>query len=135
MPTINQLVRFGRSPKVKKTKSPALDSNPFLKGVCTQVKTVTPKKPNSALRKIAKVKLSNGEIVNAYIPGEGHNLQEHSTVLIMGGGPPDLPGVKYTIVRGTLDLQGVKGRRQARSLYGVKKVKGSSSETAKSSRK
>ena len=109
MPTNNQLVRFGRKSKVRKSDSPALKSNPFLKGVCVIVKTVTPKKPNSALRKIARVRLSNGEYVNAYIPGEGHNLQEHSAVLVRGGRVPDLPGVKYHIVRGALDTQGVRG--------------------------
>jgi small subunit ribosomal protein S12 len=116
---MSQLVRFGRKPKVKKSKSPALHSNPFLKGVCIIVKTVTPKKPNAALRKIARVRLSNGESVNAYIPGEGHNLQEHSAVLVRGGRVPDLPGVKYHIVRGALDTQGVVGRKQGRSRYGT----------------
>ncbi len=119
MPTNNQLVRFGRQSKVRKTKSPALESNPFLKGVCVIVKTVTPKKPNSALRKMARVRLSNGQYVNAYIPGEGHNLQEHSTVLVRGGRVPDLPGVKYHIVRGAYDTQGVKNRKQGRSRYGT----------------
>jgi small subunit ribosomal protein S12 len=119
MPTNNQLVRFGRSPKRRKTKAPALDANPFKKGVCVIVKTVTPKKPNSALRKMARVRLSNGQYVNAYIPGEGHNLQEHSAVLIRGGKVPDLPGVNYHIVRGAYDTQGVKGRRQGRSRYGT----------------
>ncbi len=119
MPTINQLVRFGRKSKIKKSKSPALKSNPFLRGVCVIVKTITPKKPNSALRKVARVRLSNGEYVNAYIPGEGHNLQEHSAVLVRGGRVPDLPGVKYHIVRGALDTQGVKGRKQSRSRYGT----------------
>ena len=119
MPTNNQLVRFGRKSKVQKSKSPALKSNPFKKGVCVVVKTVTPKKPNSALRKIARVRLSNKEYVNAYIPGEGHNLQEHSAVLVRGGRVPDLPGVKYHIVRGALDLVGVKGRKQGRSRYGT----------------
>jgi small subunit ribosomal protein S12 len=124
MPTNSQLVRFGRQSKVRKSKSPALKSNPFLKGVCVIVKTVTPKKPNSALRKIARVRLSNGEYVNAYIPGEGHNLQEHSVVLVRGGRVKDLPGVKYHIVRGKLDAQGVKGRKQGRSKYGAKKTAG-----------
>ena len=119
MPTNNQLVRFGRKSKVQKSKSPALKCNPFKKGVCVVVKTVTPKKPNSALRKIARVRLSNKEYVNAYIPGEGHNLQEHSAVLVRGGRVPDLPGVKYHIVRGALDLVGVKGRKQGRSRYGT----------------
>ncbi len=119
MPTINQLVRFGRKPKIRKTKSPALGSNPFLRGVCVLVKTLTPKKPNSAQRKIARVKLSNDQFVNAHIPGEGHNLQEHSSVLVRGGRVPDLPGVKYHIVRGTLDTKGVSGRKQGRSRYGA----------------
>ncbi|NRB10996.1 MAG: 30S ribosomal protein S12 [Rickettsiaceae bacterium] len=119
MPTINQLVRFARKAKIKKTKSPALKGNPFKKGVCLIVKTTTPKKPNSALRKVARVRLTNGETVNAYIPGEGHNLQEHSAVLVRGGRVPDLPGVKYHIVRGVLDTQGVKGRKQGRSRYGA----------------
>jgi len=121
MPTTQQLVRFGRKPKVTKSKSPALEKNPFLRGVCTIVKTVTPKKPNSALRKIARVRLTNGILVNAYIPGEGHNLKEHSIVLVRGGRVPDLPGVRYHIVRGTLDTEGVKDRKQGRSRYGVKK--------------
>jgi small subunit ribosomal protein S12 len=119
MPTNSQLVRFGRKSKVRKSKAPALKGNPFLKGVCVIVKTVTPKKPNSALRKIARVRLTNREYVNAYIGGEGHNLQEHSAVLVRGGRVPDLPGVKYHIVRGALDTQGVKGRKQGRSLYGT----------------
>jgi small subunit ribosomal protein S12 len=123
MPTNNQLIRFGRKSKVRKTKSPALKSNPFLRGVCVIVKTVTPKKPNSALRKMARVKLTNGEYVNAYIPGEGHNLQEHSAVLVRGGRVPDLPGVKYHIVRGALDTHGVKDMKQARSRYGAKRPK------------
>lgn len=118
MTTISQLVRFGRKSKIKKVKSPALRGNPFLKGVCVKVATKTPKKPNSALRKFARVRLSNGEYVNAYIPGEGHNLQEHSVVLVRGGRVPDLPGVKYHVVRGALDTQGVKGRKQGRSKYG-----------------
>ena len=123
MPTINQLVRFGRESRVKKSKSPALKGNPFAKGVCVIVKTVTPKKPNSALRKMARVRLSNGAYVNAYIPGEGHNLQEHSSVLVRGGRVPDLPGVRYHIVRGAYDTHGVKNRKQARSKYGTKKGK------------
>ena len=123
MPTNNQLVRFGRNPKIRKTKSPALVGNPFAKGVCVIVKTVTPKKPNSALRKMARVRLSNGNYVNAYIPGEGHNLQEHSAVLVRGGRVPDLPGVRYHIVRGAYDTQGVKNRKQARSKYGAKRPK------------
>jgi len=119
MPTNNQLVRFGRKSKIRKTKSPALKSCPFKKGVCVIVKTVTPKKPNSALRKMARVRLSNGQYVNAYIPGEGHNLQEHSAVLVRGVRVPDLPGVRYHIVRGAYDTQGVKGRKKARSRYGT----------------
>jgi small subunit ribosomal protein S12 len=123
VPTIQQLVRKGRSPKVVKTKAPALKGNPQQRGVCTRVYTTTPKKPNSALRKVARVKLSNGTEVTAYIPGEGHNLQEHSMVLIRGGRVKDLPGVRYKIVRGALDTQAVKNRKQARSLYGAKKDK------------
>lgn len=123
MPTINQLVRKKRVSKVKKTKSPALQSCPFKKGVCTKVYVTSPKKPNSALRKIARVRLSNGFEVIAYIPGEGHNLQEHSVVLIRGGRVKDLPGVRYHIVRGALDTQGVKKRSQSRSKYGVKRPK------------
>ncbi|MBF8246440.1 MAG: 30S ribosomal protein S12 [Rickettsia sp.] len=119
MPTINQLIRFGRKPKVKKTKAPALEKNPFLRGVCVLVKTLTPKKPNSAQRKVARVRLSNDQFVNAHIPGEGHNLQEHSAVLVRGGRVPDLPGVKYHIVRGALDTKGVVGRKQGRSRYGA----------------
>ena len=121
MPTIQQLVRKGRTPKVVKTKAPALKSNPQQAGVCTRVYTTTPKKPNSAMRKVARVKLRNGSEVTSYIPGEGHNLQEHSIVLVRGGGPKDLGGVRYTIVRGTLDTAGVKNRRQGRSRYGAKK--------------
>ena len=123
MPTIQQLVRKGRSPKVVKTKAPALKGNPQQRGVCTRVYTTTPKKPNSALRKVARVKLSNGTEVTAYIPGEGHNLQEHSMVLIRGGRVKDLPGVRYHVVRGTLDTTGVNGRRQRRSKYGAKRPK------------
>ena len=123
MPTNNQLVRFGRKPKEYKSQSPALHGSPFAKGVCVIVKTVTPKKPNSALRKMARVRLSNGSYVNAYIPGEGHNLQEHSTVLVRGGRVPDLPGVNYHIVRGAYDTQGVKDRKQGRSRYGAKRPK------------
>ena len=123
MPTINQLVRKGRSEKISKTKSPALKSSPQRRGVCTRVYTTTPKKPNSALRKVARVKLSNGIEVTAYIPGEGHNLQEHSMVLVRGGRAKDLPGVRYKIVRGALDTQAVKNRKQARSQYGAKKGK------------
>jgi small subunit ribosomal protein S12 len=123
VPTIQQLVRKGRSPKVSKTKAPALKSNPQQRGVCTRVYTTTPKKPNSALRKVARVKLSNGTEVTAYIPGEGHNLQEHSMVLVRGGRVKDLPGVRYKIVRGALDTQAVKNRKQARSRYGAKMEK------------
>jgi small subunit ribosomal protein S12 len=121
VPTIQQLVRKGRSPKVSKTKAPALKSNPQQAGVCTRVYTTTPKKPNSAMRKVARVKLRNGTEVTAYIPGEGHNLQEHSLVLVRGGRVKDLPGVRYKIVRGALDTQAVKNRKQARSRYGAKK--------------
>lgn len=136
MPTINQLVRKGRSPQKKKSKAPALSFRynaekntmtrssrgaPQRRGVCTQVRTMTPKKPNSALRKIARVRLSNGIEVTAYIPGEGHNLQEHSVVLVEGGRVRDLPGVRYHIVRGALDAAGVEGRKQGRSQYGTKK--------------
>lgn len=135
MPTVNQLVRKGRVPLIKKTKAPALRvsfnaltgstsrtlPSPQKRGVCTQVRTMTPKKPNSALRKIARVRLTNGMEVTAYIPGEGHNLQEHSTVLIRGGRVPDLPGVRYHIIRGTLDSAGVNGRKRGRSKYGAKK--------------
>lgn len=123
MPTINQLVRFGRTRQKDKSKSRAMEGNPQVRGVCTRVFTTTPKKPNSALRKVARVKLSNGTEVTAYIPGEGHNLQEHSMVLVRGGRVPDLPGVKYHIVRGALDTSGVEGRKQGRSLYGAKKQK------------
>ena len=123
MPTIQQLVRKGRSAKASKTKTPALKQSPQRRGVCTRVYTTTPKKPNSALRKVARVKLSNGIEVTAYIPGEGHNLQEHSMVLVRGGRVKDLPGVRYKIVRGALDTQAVKNRQQARSQYGAKKGK------------
>ncbi|HAU30149.1 TPA: 30S ribosomal protein S12 [Candidatus Dependentiae bacterium] len=123
MPTINQLVRFGRMRQKDKSKSRAMEGNPQVRGVCTRVFTTTPKKPNSALRKVARVKLSNGTEVTAYIPGEGHNLQEHSMVLVRGGRVPDLPGVKYHIIRGTLDASGVEGRKQGRSRYGAKKQK------------
>lgn len=138
MPTINQLVRKGRRQTKKKSKSPALQTtmnalrrrrtklpkgSPFKRGVCVKVTTATPKKPNSALRKIARVRLSNGMEVTAYIPGEGHNLQEHSIVLLKGGRVPDLPGVRYRIVRGVYDTQGVDGRNQSRSRYGVKRPK------------
>ena len=123
MPTINQLVRKPRVRDVEKRKSPALEGCPHKRGVCTRVYTTTPKKPNSALRKVAKVRLTNGFEVISYIGGEGHNLQEHSVVLIRGGRVKDLPGVRYHIVRGSLDLQGVKDRKQARSKYGAKKAK------------
>ena len=123
MPTIAQLVRKGRLSITKKSKSAALDSSPQKRGVCTRVYTTTPKKPNSALRKVARVKLTNGFEVTAYIPGEGHNLQEHSVVLLRGGRVKDLPGVRYHIIRGTLDTAGVKDRRQARSKYGAKAPK------------
>ena len=123
MPTIQQLVRKGRQAKTTKTKTPALKSNPFRRGVCTRVYTTTPKKPNSALRKVAKVRLTNGFEIIAYIPGEGHNLQEHSIVLVRGGRVKDLPGVRYHIVRGSLDASGVNGRNQSRSKYGTKKPK------------
>ena len=123
VPTINQLVRKGRTPKRQTSKSAALQGNPQRRGVCTRVYTTTPKKPNSALRKVAKVRLTNGIEVIAYIPGEGHNLQEHSIVLVRGGRVKDLPGVKYHIVRGALDTAGVADRRQSRSKYGAKKPK------------
>ncbi|HNU91923.1 MAG TPA: 30S ribosomal protein S12 [Spirochaetota bacterium] len=123
MPTINQLIRIGRESKKKKSKSPALKSCPQKRGVCTRVMTVTPKKPNSALRKIARVRLTNGIEVTAYIPGIGHNLQEHSAVLVRGGRVKDLPGVRYHIVRGTLDSLGVDSRRKSRSKYGSKRPK------------
>ena len=123
MPTINQLVRKGRTTVKKRNKVPALESSPQKRGVCTRVYTTTPKKPNSALRKVARVKLTNGQEVSAYIPGEGHNLQEHSVVLIRGGRVKDLPGVRYHILRGNLDTQGVANRKQRRSLYGTKKGK------------
>jgi len=136
MPTINQLVNKGRKKKKKKIKSAVLSEifsslhnrrkklhSPFKRGVALNVRTMTPRKPNSALRKVARVRLSNGKEVTAYIPGEGHNLQEHSVVLVKGGKIQDLPGVKYTIVRGTLDTSGVEGRKQGRSLYGTKKPK------------
>src|SRR6201992_368593 len=121
MPTINQLIRKGRSNKLWKTKSPALQSCPQKRGVCTRVYTTTPKKPNSALRKVARVRLTNGYEVTSYIPGVGHNLQEHSVVVIRGGRVKDLPGVRYHIIRGTLDTQGVADRKQARSKYGAKR--------------
>jgi small subunit ribosomal protein S12 len=121
VPTINQLIRLGRKKQKSRSKSPVLQACPQKRGVCLSVKTMTPKKPNSALRKIARVRLSNGKEVTAYIPGEGHNLQEHSIVLIRGGRVRDLPGVRYHIIRGTLDASGVDGRKQSRSKYGVKK--------------
>lgn len=139
MPTINQLVRKGRKPKARKSKAPALQYRynalkqrrslarkgaPQKRGVCTQVKTMTPKKPNSALRKIARVRLANGIEVTAYIPGEGHTLQEHSVVLVRGGRVPDLPGVRYHIIRGAIDSMGVEGRNKQRSKYGTKRPKG-----------
>ena len=123
VPTIQQLVRKGREDKVGKTKTPALKGSPQRRGVCTRVYTTTPKKPNSALRKVARVRLTSGLEVTAYIPGVGHNLQEHSIVLVRGGRVKDLPGVRYKIIRGALDTQGVKNRRQARSRYGAKKEK------------
>jgi len=123
MPTINQLIRLGRKKKKWKSKSPALGGNPLRRGVCTRVYTTTPKKPNSALRKVAKVRLTGGFEVIAYIPGVGHNLQEHSVVLVRGGRVKDLPGVKYHIVRGSLDTTGVENRRQSRSRYGAKRPK------------
>ncbi len=123
MPTINQLVRKGRKQIISKSKSKALQGNPQRRGVCTRVYTTTPKKPNSALRKVTKVRLTNGMEVIAYIPGEGHNLQEHSIVLVRGGRVKDLPGVRYTIVRGALDTAGVSDRKQSRSKYGTKRPK------------
>ena len=123
MPTINQLVRKGREPQKTKSKVPAMEQNPQKRGVCTRVYTTTPKKPNSALRKVAKVRLTNSREVISYIPGEGHNLQEHSVVLIRGGRVRDLPGVRYHVLRGVLDTQGVKDRKQSRSKYGAKRPK------------
>ena len=123
MPTVNQLVRKGRKAQIKRNKVPALEACPQKRGVCTRVYTTTPKKPNSALRKVARVRLSNGHEVISYIPGEGHNLQEHSVVLIRGGRVKDLPGVRYHILRGNLDTQGVSARKQQRSKYGAKKGK------------
>jgi small subunit ribosomal protein S12 len=121
MPTINQLIRHGRESKKKKSKAPALNGSPQKRGLCTRVMTVTPKKPNSALRKVARVRLTTGVEVTAYIPGVGHNLQEHSAVLVRGGRIKDLPGVRYHIIRGTLDSLGVEDRRKSRSKYGAKK--------------
>lgn len=123
MPTINQLIRHGRKRKNVKSKAPALFKNPFKRGVCQRVYTTTPKKPNSALRKVARVRLTNGMEISAYIPGVGHNLQEHSVVLVRGGRVKDLPGVRYHIVRGTFDTGGVEGRKQGRSRYGAKQPK------------
>ena len=123
MPTVNQLVRIGRKQQLRKTKSPALKGSPQKRGVCLQVKTQTPKKPNSALRKVARVRLTTGMEVTAYIPGEGHNLQEHSIVMIRGGRVKDLPGVRYHVIRGILDTAGVEQRRRSRSKYGTKKPK------------
>ncbi len=122
MPTINQLVRHGRSRSKKKSSAPALQKSPQRRGVCVSVKTITPKKPNSALRKVARVRLTNGQEVTAYIPGIGHNLQEHSVVLVRGGRVRDLPGVRYHIIRGTLDTAGVQKREQGRSKYGAKRA-------------
>ena len=123
MPTVNQLVKYGRAKDIVRTKSPALQACPQRRGVCTRVYTTTPKKPNSALRKVARVKLTSKVEVTAYIPGEGHNLQEHSIVLVRGGSVKDLPGVRYHIIRGALDASGVENRKQGRSLYGVKRPK------------
>ena len=123
MPTISQLIRNPRQERKKAEKAPALGHCPQKRGVCTRVYTTTPKKPNSALRKVARIRLTNGNEITGYIPGEGHNLQEHSVVLVRGGRVPDLPGVRYHIIRGSLDTQGVKDRRQGRSKYGVKKPK------------
>jgi len=123
LPTLNQLVRLGRQQATKKTKAPALKNCPQKRGVCTRVYTTTPKKPNSALRKVARVRLTNGFEVTAYIPGEGHNLQEHSIVLIRGGRVKDLPGVRYHIIRGSYDTSGVEDRKRSRSKYGVKRKK------------
>lgn len=123
MPTINQLIRKGRQVKKYKSKAPAMDGCPQKRGVCTRVYTTTPKKPNSALRKVARVRLTNGMEVTSYIPGEGHNLQEHSIVLIRGGRVKDLPGVRYHIIRGAIDTAGVEGRKKGRSKYGTKKAK------------
>ena len=124
MPTINQLVRKGRKKVIKKSKAPVLDKCPQKQGVCIHVKTMTPKKPNSAMRRVARVRLSNGKEVTVYIPGESHNLQEHSIVLVRGGRVRDLPGVRYHVLRGTLDASGVDDRRQSRSKYGAKRPKG-----------
>ena len=130
MPTVSQLIRWGRVARRKKSKSPALKGSPQRRGVCVQVRTMTPKKPNSALRKISRVRLTSGIEVTAYIPGEGHNLQEHSIVLVRGGRVKDLPGVRYHIVRGTLDASGVNQRRKSRSKYGAKAPQGGGSVKA-----
>ena len=130
MPTVSQLIRYGREALHRKTKSPALKASPQRRGVCVQVRTMTPKKPNSALRKIARVRLTTSMEVTAYIPGEGHNLQEHSIVLVRGGRVKDLPGVRYHIVRGTLDASGVNQRRKSRSKYGAKQPQGGSTAKA-----
>src|ERR1700722_18690638 len=135
MPTVNQLVRKGRNVRKVKSKSPALRSNPFKRGVCTIVRTMTPKKPNSALRKTARVRLTNGMEVTAYIPGEGHNLQEHSVVLVRGGRVKDLPGVRYHIVRGTQQTAGTAKRMQGRSKYGTKRPKPGAAPAAKGNTK
>ncbi len=135
MPTIQQLVRKGRAELVSKSKSPSLDSCPQRRGVCLRVYTTTPKKPNSAMRKVARVKLTNQKEVNAYIPGEGHNLQEHSIVMVRGGRVKDLPGVRYHIVRGTLDTAGVNGRLQRRSKYGAKRPKAGKAAAAPAKKK
>lgn len=135
MPTIQQLVRKGRTTLETKSKSRALDSCPQRRGVCTRVYTTTPKKPNSAMRKVARVRLTNGKEVNAYIPGEGHNLQEHSIVLIRGGRVKDLPGVRYHIIRGALDTAGVKDRKQGRSKYGAKRPKAGKGAAAPAKKK
>ena len=136
MPTINQLIRKGRQVVTQKSTAPALKNSPQKRGVCTRVYTTTPKKPNSAMRKVARVRLTNGKEVNSYIPGEGHNLQEHSIVLVRGGRVKDLPGVRYHIVRGTLDTAGVNGRTQRRSKYGAKRPKpGQAAAAAKGKKK
>ncbi len=135
MPTISQLVKHGREKKKKRSKSPALQGNPQKRGVCVRVYTVTPKKPNSALRKVTRVRLSNGMEVTAYIPGEGHNLQEHSIVLVRGGRVKDLPGVRYKVIRGALDTAGVANRKQSRSKYGAKRPKPGQQAQAKGGKK
>jgi len=135
MPTVNQLIKEGREKIKKKSKAPALQGNPQKRGVCVRVYTVTPKKPNSALRKVARVRLSNGIEVTCYIPGEGHNLQEHSIVLVRGGRVKDLPGVRYKIIRGALDTAGVANRRQSRSKYGAKRPKAGAIQATKGGKK